>query len=293
MSKPKLIIKSIATLVMPYIFQVITMVIASMYLGIKMAADPTTAIMDQKIITEIISGKVLEMSTLLALISSLLLIAVIYLFHRSKERTSMHRSYRFNAITSKHISLVFALGVLGFSFSVSFGSIFSIQNLDPQTTDALENLVRGDSFILTLLAVGIIIPICEEIVFRGSILKNLTENMSFKWAIIIQAVLFSLYHMNLVQAMPTLVLGLITGFAVYFTNSIWSGIFIHMINNTLAVVISNIAPASLSISYSVFAVLMGIAFIGILYAVKKLSQNRAVWLPIEVEMVVDVEGEIV
>lgn len=293
MSKMKLTIKSISTAVLPYIFQFTTMIIASIYLGIKITANPSTGNLSQEAISEIMNTKLLESTTLLVVVSSLLLIFMIYLYHRSKMRNSLVISYRFNTINRKHIIMVLSLGVLGFLFSVSFGSIFNIQSLDPKATEALENLVRGESFILTLFAVGIIIPICEEIIFRGSILKNLTENISFKWAIILQAILFSLYHMNLVQALPTLVLGLVTGFAVYFTNSIWSGIFVHVINNTLAIVISNVAPASLTISYLAFAVIMIFAFIGIISVLKRLSDTRAEWLPIEAVGIEREEGHLI
>lgn len=97
------------------------------------------------------------------------------------------------------------------------------------------------------VAVGILAPLAEEIVFRGAILRTLLGMMSKKnhWlAIMISAALFGLVHGNTAQFVNALVMGLLLGWMYYRTKSLVPGILMHWVNNTMAFVLNNLAPQS-------------------------------------------------
>ena len=97
------------------------------------------------------------------------------------------------------------------------------------------------------VAVGILAPLAEEVVFRGAILRTLLGIMSKKnhWvAIIISAALFGLAHFNAAQFINALLMGLLLGWMYYRTGSLVPGILLHWVNNTMAYVLANIMPQS-------------------------------------------------
>ena len=97
------------------------------------------------------------------------------------------------------------------------------------------------------VAVGILAPLAEEVVFRGAILRTLLGIMSKKnhWvAIMISAAIFGVVHANLAQFINALLMGLLLGWMYYRTQSLVPGILLHWVNNTMAYVLANIMPQS-------------------------------------------------
>ena len=97
------------------------------------------------------------------------------------------------------------------------------------------------------VAIGILAPLAEEVVFRGAILRTLLGSMSKKnhWvAIMISAAIFGVVHANLAQFINALLMGLLLGWMYYRTGSLVPGILLHWVNNTMAYVLANIMPQS-------------------------------------------------
>lgn len=112
----------------------------------------------------------------------------------------------------------------------------------------LPNLI-GDEFDMILkdrwgyLAIGLLAPLAEELVFRGAILKALLGWSKNHWmAIAISALLFALVHGNPVQMPHAFLVGLLLGWMYYRTGSIVPGVAYHWVNNTIAYVMYNILP---------------------------------------------------
>ena len=85
--------------------------------------------------------------------------------------------------------------------------------------------------LIAVLTVVIIAPIGEELIFRGIIFRLLEKNLPVVAAIIIQAVLFGIYHMNIMQGLYVLPLALALGYTAYRTKSVYPCILMHMVNN--------------------------------------------------------------
>lgn len=84
------------------------------------------------------------------------------------------------------------------------------------------------------LRVCIVLPVLEELVFRGGMqfcLRPIGANV----AICLQALLFAALHGSLKAKCYALGMGLIFGWAAEKTGNLWTGLFLHLLNNGLVV----------------------------------------------------------
>ena len=90
-----------------------------------------------------------------------------------------------------------------------------------------KDIISHDS---GFLAVGVLAPIAEEMVFRGAILRRLLDVLDVRWhwaAIVVTAALFGAIHLNMAQGINAFVMGLLLGWMYMRTRSI------HFTNNTI------------------------------------------------------------
>jgi uncharacterized protein len=90
----------------------------------------------------------------------------------------------------------------------------------------------------SILSLGVVAPLSEEILFRGIILKGLLSRYSPTKAILISAILFSLFHLNPYQFFAAFVMGLFWGYLYFRMKSILPCILAHSISNLLVVLAS-------------------------------------------------------
>ena len=92
-------------------------------------------------------------------------------------------------------------------------------------------------------AVGLLAPVCEELVFRGAILRALLSWTPRHWvAIATSALFFALVHANPAQMPHAFIAGLLLGWLYYRTDSVVPGVVYHWVNNSMAYVIYNFYP---------------------------------------------------
>lgn len=91
-------------------------------------------------------------------------------------------------------------------------------------------------FGLGLFVMAIAPGICEEIMFRGTMLDSYST-LGYKKSILITAFLFGIFHFNLFNFIGPTFLGIILGILAYKTNSIFTSIIGHTINNSIALTI--------------------------------------------------------
>lgn len=90
--------------------------------------------------------------------------------------------------------------------------------------------------ILTFFRVAITAAIVEELSFRGFVMGNL-RFYGDGFAIAISSVMFALLHGNMVQAPFALMAGFALGYLSVKTGTIWTGVIIHALNNSLSIVV--------------------------------------------------------
>lgn len=90
------------------------------------------------------------------------------------------------------------------------------------------------NLIMTVLIIGIMAGLSEELLFRGCLQRLLrTGGMSAHAAIWIAAAVFSLLHMQFYGFVPRMLLGAFFGYLLWWTGSLWVPVILHITNNTL------------------------------------------------------------
>lgn len=95
------------------------------------------------------------------------------------------------------------------------------------------------------LAVGILAPLSEEIVFRGAVLRSLLESktMGRWWAITVSSLLFAVAHLNPAQMPHVFLMGLLLGWLYERSRSLIPCTILHCANNTMAYLLAAAYPA--------------------------------------------------
>ncbi len=100
-------------------------------------------------------------------------------------------------------------------------------------------LTNAGNIIFAIIGLGIIPAFIEEFIFRGAILQGLRKHGDW-FAIIMSALLFMLMHANIQQTIYQFAFGILAGWLVVKTGSIWTSIAIHGLNNIFVIILQSI-----------------------------------------------------
>lgn len=91
--------------------------------------------------------------------------------------------------------------------------------------------LSGDIPLLMMIYSVLLAPISEELIFRGVTYRVARRAFPFWIANIIQALLFGIFHMNMLQGCYTFILGLVLGYICEKGGSIYHVILFHFLFN--------------------------------------------------------------
>ncbi len=113
-----------------------------------------------------------------------------------------------------------------------FVTIFeSVGAQTPDFPDYLEPTVSSLAWNIFVFAV--LPALCEELVFRGYILRTLRRYGDW-FAVMVSALVFGLMHGNLAQIPFAIITGIALGWLYIMTENIWLAVSVHFINNALS-----------------------------------------------------------
>ena len=122
--------------------------------------------------------------------------------------------------------------------------------LETGDTGKYNQITNIGEYLLSIVTVCIIPPICEETLYRGTVLNSF-RGLN-KWVgIFVSGFCFMIMHGNPDQTIHQFILGIILGYIAWETRNIWVCILIHALNNFLAVTMTfilNIIASGMDIS---------------------------------------------
>lgn len=138
-----------------------------------------------------------------------------------------------SGIGAKYALMAILAYIIGTAGTNVLSALVDLPNImEAQFNDMSMNVVGA-------LAISVIAPIAEEVVFRGAILGYmLRKGMDFKKAILISALIFGIMHINPAQVPFAFVVGLMLGVIYYKTGNILLTSFVHILNNSFATVMT-------------------------------------------------------
>lgn len=96
---------------------------------------------------------------------------------------------------------------------------------------SISTISDNKDSIFVIILTCLISPISEEILYRGFVFGYLRKNYNLKFSIFTQALIFSIFHFDIIQSMYTFILGIILGIIYTYTNSLIGSILMHMLFN--------------------------------------------------------------
>ena len=199
-------------------------------IGIQVAADADGA-----------SGKFIGVpaDVFLSAIFSSMFFAVAWLYGTSKRRAGWDK-YGFvkakgrlpylQAVAAWAVAFV-ALGIWGLISQ-------DIKWLQPpdNTSEALD--LAGGSIVVALPLVGVLVPLAEETLFRGFLLRGLLNRLTPLAALALSSLIFAVFHIDPGLYVPIFILGMAMGWVYLRTGSIWPSVFVHAIHNSFALIVT-------------------------------------------------------
>lgn len=174
-------------------------------------------------------------TTLIEGVAAAITIPILYFMFRS----DCKKEKRFGIMPAKKAP-IFKYGVIGviaIAMCVGVNNIFYISGLTviDQTYVQVTEAMYSADFLVQILCLGILVPIAEELVFRGLMYKRLRYGLPFMPAALYGAFAFAIFHGNLVQMIYAFVLGMLFSYMYEKYGSIKAPIFAHIMMNLVSV----------------------------------------------------------
>ncbi len=124
------------------------------------------------------------------------------------------------------------------------------QRVLPMPRELIDEMHRlllssGRPLALDLFALALSPAICEELLFRGLVLRASWPRLGTASALLLNGLLFGLFHMSIYRVFPTFLLGVVLAFLALRTGSLLPGILLHFLNNAAALVVGRYAAKDL------------------------------------------------
>lgn len=186
-------------------------------------------------------------------ISAAVTIPMIYSYYAQDKRIEQNvygsNPIKMNRVLARNIAIAL-FGIM--PFAVAFNNLLAMTPLleNSGSFQSVNDTFFAGRMLYELLGSCLVIPIAEELLFRGVVYKRLkllfaTANQKTgiwnvttgNWAaIVLSAFLFGLVHFNLVQFLYAGVLGIVLALSYEKTNCLYVPVLGHIAANTVAVV---------------------------------------------------------
>lgn len=113
---------------------------------------------------------------------------------------------------------------------------------DQQQEIGFQDLTQPIEYVVAFVALVILPPIAEELLFRGYLFGRLREKFGFWLTTIVVSVMFGIVHLQWNVGIDVAVLSLFLCYLREKTGSIWASITLHAIKNGVAYFLLFIAP---------------------------------------------------
>lgn len=150
-----------------------------------------------------------------------------YMSIRERERIDLRKVF-----SLKNIRLYFGIGI---GCQLFFSGLLTLLRPLFKTLFAYYDETISSIFITDTIIAGVYIvilaPVIEELMLRGILFNRLRQALPFYAANLIQAVLFGIYHWDIIQGIYAFGIGLILGYMYEKTKTLRAPVFVHMIVN--------------------------------------------------------------
>lgn len=178
-----------------------------------------------------------EYAVIFLIIAAMICIPIYYRMYRKDWETAAEEKREIPMENKDYLAII----VCGAAIAVAMNNIIAVTPL-PLMFDAYEEtneVLEGGGMLLQILSAGILGCIVEEISMRGVTYLRMKRYWGKSKAILWSAVVFGLYHMNVVQAVYAFVLGIFFAWVYERYQTLWASIVAHMSANLFVILLGS------------------------------------------------------
>ncbi len=175
-----------------------------------------------------------NLANIISLTPTYLIEVVIILIFCRINKANIKTATGFNKVKPITYLLVFLLCITIHPFINMFGVLTNI--FIPGGNEAISSQLLNNGFILNTIFAAILPALVEEFIFRGMLLNTYVQTNRLRASILLSALVFALYHFNLIQGLYAFVLGIIIGLIFVLTDSVLPCMLFHFTFNGISVV---------------------------------------------------------
>lgn len=171
---------------------------------------------------------------IILLINQFIIVLIPVLVYTIKNKLNIKEVFKLNKLKFKPAVIITLLIVPSFFVAAMLNTfaIYILQFIGDVPTQSIPVPKTLSELIVGILIVGVTPAICEEMMHRGIMLSAYEKRGSMK-AIVISAIFFGIFHFDITNLLGATFLGLLIGYYVVKTNSIFAGVLAHFLNNSL------------------------------------------------------------
>ena len=178
-------------------------------------------------------------TTIMEGLAALITLPILFLiFFKDKARDKINE-----AAQARKAPLWSYVAVILMSVALCLGinNLFFISNLASLSSAYEETMAAlySPSMGVQIVCLGILVPVCEEMVFRGLMYKRLRKYSGFVVSMLYSALVFSFMHVNVVQAIYAFFMAIVFAFVYEKYGSVKAPVIAHVSANVAAVLATN------------------------------------------------------
>lgn len=205
-------------------------------------------------LTDMLDVRVTKSAMMINVIAGVIIIPVLSIILKQDKKSREEKSV---IVKKGEYIYPFLAGIfmcLGCNWLIDMSGIINIFTGFNEVADSLY----GGSIIFEFIAMVIIAPLLEEILFRGIIFARLREYMSVKVAIVISALIFGIIHGNVVQGIYAFIIGVCLAYIYERYNTLLAAVLFHMSANLMSVIMTECEPVVHFISKALVYNIIGV-----------------------------------
>ena len=190
-------------------------------------------------------------------------------FSKMYQRESVLRAERRASSVGTYIATILLLISVSQMLNILMNT-FKLSEIFPYYAENINTvLVAKPPIIAVVLVVGIMVPIAEELVFRGLVFKNLQDYAGTVVAVLISGLLFGIYHENMIQFIYATILGWLLAIIMGRVRSVKVPIVGHIAANIWTIVserfLPGLQPQDITNEYILIGVLVVVMIMSFAY----------------------------
>jgi membrane protease YdiL (CAAX protease family) len=144
--------------------------------------------------------------------------------------------FRLYPVETDELILVAGLAFLGYPAVIGLNIIWHwlISHIGPPIIIPLPHITSITEYLMAIIAIGVLPSVFEELMFRGIMLRSYERLGKFA-SIAITGIMFGFLHRSFAGFPALILLGIVLGYVVYRSDSVYTGMLYHFIHNSIVV----------------------------------------------------------